>query len=64
MEYELMVTLTDGRYFRERARLPEIMQSVGDYNPEMVVLMQIENLQTGEVIAAWRFVPGYGLTSV
>lgn len=65
MQYELTVTTVEGT-FSVSDNLPRIMKSAGRYAeiaPDLE-FMQIMNLQTGEVLAAWINDPAYGLTAV
>lgn len=66
-KYELLVTTVDGRCFVKVDNLPAIMKNASEYTERLgadMVLMQVTNLQTGEVLAAWRYDPTYGLTAV
>lgn len=66
LKYELTVTTANGT-FSVSDNLPTIMQNASEYTEWLgadLEFMQIMNLQTGEVLAAWRHDPTYGLTAV
>ncbi len=66
-KYELLVTTIDARCLLKVDNLPAIMKNAGEYAEQLgadMVFMQVTNMQTGEVLAAWRYDPTYGLTAV
>lgn len=67
LTYELLVTTRGARCLLKVDNLPAIMKSASEYTERLgadMVFMQVTNLQTGEVLAAWRYDPTYGLTAV
>lgn len=67
LKYELLVTTRGARCLLKVDNLPAIMKYAGERAEQLgadMVFMQVTNMQTGEVLAAWRYDPTYGLTAV